>query len=93
MFFPLTLSSDLLQVVAFLPEPSLSIFPTSNFLLGNACSRRLEADFGLQSVHHGTLSVHDILHDDMNGITSAVWLTLVVAPMALGAHCSRNVGH
>lgn len=33
------------------------------------------------------------LHDDMNGVTSAVWLTLVATPMALGAHCPRDVGH
>lgn len=60
MVFPLTLSSDLLQVVAFLPEVSLSIFPTSYFLLGSAHSRRLEVDFGLQSLDHGRLSAHDI---------------------------------
>jgi len=33
------------------------------------------------------------LHDDMNGITSAVWLALVVSFIVLGALCSRNIGH
>lgn len=60
VFFPLILSSDLLQLVTFLPEASLSIFPTSNFLLVNACSRRLEVDFGLRDLDSGRLSAHAI---------------------------------
>lgn len=33
------------------------------------------------------------LCDDVSGVTSAIWLTLVVVFMALEAHCSQNARH